>query len=296
MKIATHDGIFHADDVFSVAILKTIFPESVIVRTRNLEILARCNYRVDVGGKYDSKFDFDHHQDLNLQAACTLVWYSYYEDFIKTVHGEGFCLAYDVEYIRDYVRRYLLDPVSGLDVNYTAYVSQNPTNGYLHVSQLIKDFNRIEMGEDIQLHRFAMAVDTAIQILKNCTYKAGRRFEDVKTIKSGKKIAEFATLYDQGFSYNDYRWEKGCDVSVSGLLVMPQSDETWAVVSMDTEEFNLSTATGEGLIFAHVGGFYTKWETQEYAKQFAEARSELRSRTIDAWAIEQNNGNGCRQI
>ena len=61
--IATHNGNFHADDVFSVAALKRIFPSFKLIRTRDLELVARADIVVDVGGEYDSDTDrFDHHQ------------------------------------------------------------------------------------------------------------------------------------------------------------------------------------------------------------------------------------------
>ena len=61
--IATHDGNFHADDVFSIAALKSIFPSFKLIRTRDLEIIAKADIVLDVGGEYDADADrFDHHQ------------------------------------------------------------------------------------------------------------------------------------------------------------------------------------------------------------------------------------------
>jgi uncharacterized UPF0160 family protein len=61
--IATHNGNFHADDVFSIAALKRIFPSYKLIRTRDLALIARADIVVDVGGEYDSDTDrFDHHQ------------------------------------------------------------------------------------------------------------------------------------------------------------------------------------------------------------------------------------------
>lgn len=61
--IATHNGNFHADDVFSIAALKNIFPSFKLIRTRDLELIAKADIVLDVGGKYDPDTDrFDHHQ------------------------------------------------------------------------------------------------------------------------------------------------------------------------------------------------------------------------------------------
>ena len=63
ITIATHNGNFHADDVFSVAALKNIFPSFKLIRSRNLEIIAKADIVLDVGGEYDPDTDrFDHHQ------------------------------------------------------------------------------------------------------------------------------------------------------------------------------------------------------------------------------------------
>ncbi len=61
--IVTHNGNFHADDVFSVAALKSIFSSVTLIRTRDLEIIAKADIVIDVGGVYDAATSrFDHHQ------------------------------------------------------------------------------------------------------------------------------------------------------------------------------------------------------------------------------------------
>lgn len=65
MRVATHPGGFHADDVFAVAALRLAHPaEKVeVVRSRDAAEQAAADVRVDVGGRDDpSTGDFDHHQ------------------------------------------------------------------------------------------------------------------------------------------------------------------------------------------------------------------------------------------
>ena len=63
VTIATHNGNFHADDVFSIAALKNIFPVFDLVRTRDLEVIGKADVVIDVGGIYDPETGrFDHHQ------------------------------------------------------------------------------------------------------------------------------------------------------------------------------------------------------------------------------------------
>jgi uncharacterized UPF0160 family protein len=67
MRVATHPGNFHADDVFAIAALRLAAArdgEAVeVVRTRDAAAQAAADARVDVGGRDDpATGDFDHHQ------------------------------------------------------------------------------------------------------------------------------------------------------------------------------------------------------------------------------------------
>lgn len=64
MKIGTHNGVFHADDVFAVAALRLLGGTSPfsLVRTRDEALLSECDVLVDVGGVCDPAHGrFDHH-------------------------------------------------------------------------------------------------------------------------------------------------------------------------------------------------------------------------------------------
>jgi uncharacterized UPF0160 family protein len=63
MKVATHSGSFHADDVFALAALSLLGEPIEILRTRDADIMAACDVRIDVGFADDpATGDFDHHQ------------------------------------------------------------------------------------------------------------------------------------------------------------------------------------------------------------------------------------------
>ncbi|MGH8855567.1 MAG: MYG1 family protein [Telluria sp.] len=63
MVIVTHNGKFHADDAWAVAVLHILFPDADIVRTRDAAIIEAADFVVDVGGIWDAPTGrFDHHQ------------------------------------------------------------------------------------------------------------------------------------------------------------------------------------------------------------------------------------------
>lgn len=63
MLAVTHDGVFHADDVFGAALLRLAYPAIEIERSRDPRVLAAADIRFDVGGRSDpATGDYDHHQ------------------------------------------------------------------------------------------------------------------------------------------------------------------------------------------------------------------------------------------
>ena len=62
--IGTHSDCFHCDEVMATGLLLRTkeFEKSIIVRTRDQEILDQLDLQCDVGGIFDpEKYRFDHH-------------------------------------------------------------------------------------------------------------------------------------------------------------------------------------------------------------------------------------------
>ena len=77
MRVATHPGTFHADDVFAVAVLSLVHDDLEIVRTRDDARVAAADVRVDLGGRSDpSTGDFDHHQRGGAGERENGIWYA----------------------------------------------------------------------------------------------------------------------------------------------------------------------------------------------------------------------------
>ncbi|XP_043481688.1 MYG1 exonuclease isoform X1 [Leptopilina heterotoma] len=64
IKIGTHNGVFHCDEVLACYMLKTLpeYKNASIIRSRDPDVLKTCDIVVDVGGEYDpTKHRYDHH-------------------------------------------------------------------------------------------------------------------------------------------------------------------------------------------------------------------------------------------
>lgn len=76
MKIGTHSGVFHCDEVLACYMLKTLpqYKDATIVRSRDQDILNTCDIVVDVGGEYDhSRHRYDHHMRDFKQTASSVI-------------------------------------------------------------------------------------------------------------------------------------------------------------------------------------------------------------------------------
>ncbi len=67
IKLVTHNGKFHSDDIFACATLALFLEQSKksfqIIRTRDEDIVKNGDYVFDIGGVYDPEANrFDHHQ------------------------------------------------------------------------------------------------------------------------------------------------------------------------------------------------------------------------------------------
>ncbi len=65
MRIGTHDGKFHCDEVLACVMLTKFtkqYQGATIVRSRDPSVWEECNILVDVGGKDEPTRFLDHHQ------------------------------------------------------------------------------------------------------------------------------------------------------------------------------------------------------------------------------------------
>ena len=98
VTIVTHSSGFHTDDIFAVATLFLVLGEEnvSVIRSRDIDIIEKGDYVVDVGGVYDpGKNQFDHHQIGGAgkrsneipYASFGLIWKKFGEDLCGNKEG-----------------------------------------------------------------------------------------------------------------------------------------------------------------------------------------------------------------
>ena len=144
MTIVTHDGTFHADDVFALAALLLLQPTAAVVRTRDEKIIVAADFVVDVGGIYDEAQNrFDHHQPDGAgvrpntipYAAFGLVWKRY---------GTTLALGADGAARVDAV---LVTPIDANDNGIDLCASTNELAAPYGIADVIRAFNLTEEEE-----------------------------------------------------------------------------------------------------------------------------------------------------
>ena len=140
MKIITHNGAFHADEVFAVAMLmqaNSCF-DATVIRTRDIAIIAAAQndpkqYVVDVGGVYTPNINnYDHHQDLSLPSAAGLIYQHVFKQAIFDRAQPFF--------------EQFINAIDAIDVNrgdiHKFWNNEPRLVGFRNVSMLINGFNR----------------------------------------------------------------------------------------------------------------------------------------------------------
>lgn len=93
IRIATHDGAFHSDEVLAVAILTKLFPRHQVLRSRKQEILDSADFVVDVGGVYDhTTHRYDHHMkdppgdgQGHIYSSAGLIWFHFARSYLQKI-------------------------------------------------------------------------------------------------------------------------------------------------------------------------------------------------------------------
>jgi len=177
LKIITHDGKFHADEVCAIATLNILYPKIQIIRTRDESLFSSADFIVDIGRKFSPKKNyFDHHQ-LNFKeirengipyASFGLIW-KYFGK--KLIENEKEFLEFDKKIVQF---------IDGYDSG-SEIIKDNLQ--IFSLSRIIANFNPIIEKNENGDECFLKAVNFVKQILE-------RTIEKYNLISESRKIIE----------------------------------------------------------------------------------------------------------
>ena len=212
MVIVTHSGKFHADDAWGVAVLKILFPQAQVVRTRDEARVEAADFAVDVGGIWDAAGGrFDHHQKGFAGARASgvpyasagLVWKEYGARCVATLaqaHA-GYLLTDNAA----------LEMACSIDADVVQYLdlsdvgaAKNAPGGY-GLSAVVSGFNpnwldeqRLGYGEAADAYRlaqFTRAMELLTDIIVNAVkYRVGGLLS-VEQVRQGDVLEEGRVLF-----------------------------------------------------------------------------------------------------
>ena len=89
IRIVTHNGTFHADELLAVAALEIYLKDKAyeVIRTRDMEIIKSADYVVDVGGIYDSEIIVSIIINTKVQERETMVFRTLRSDSYGNIMG-----------------------------------------------------------------------------------------------------------------------------------------------------------------------------------------------------------------
>lgn len=277
VKIITHSGSFHADEIFATALIKRFYNSNVeIIRTREESILSEAVqdskvWVVDVGRSYNERRrNFDHHQasfsktwpksDIPF-SSCGLVW-----SYLKKKGYLSKKLS-DVEI--EIIEKKLIKPIDKHDNRVATWPQSVMFKLSNRNNNTIDDFLRALTIAEIHLED---TIYYARQMELNLD-----RIEDVEFIEDG-----LVALVDEEIHNIINPLANKTDAKV---VIMPKSTEgTWSVRSLSPEKDGvlapaswrglsgkeLQDSSGlKGLVFVHKSGFLTISKSQKDAVKVA---------------------------
>lgn len=162
-KLGTHDGKFHADEVFATAILKELF-EIEVIRTRDEKILKELDIVYDVGDG-----EFDHHginkvyrESGTPYASCGLIWKRFGSEVLKLKNPK--LNKNEVDAILKHIDRSLFEGIDALDNGVWIDRTEIPLT---HISIIIEKFNPRWNSDKDENEAFNESIELATVILRN---------------------------------------------------------------------------------------------------------------------------------
>jgi uncharacterized UPF0160 family protein len=273
-SLGTHDGAFHADEVTACALL-VLFDQidrSKVMRSRDKEVLALCDFVCDVGGVYNPEARrFDHHQ----------------AEYADDLSSAGMVLLYlrDSGVITPALYDFFNESlVMGVDAHDTGRVVSEA--GTCTCSHVIANFvpPAYDVEAKVQEEAFYLALDFALGHLKRLLEKWHYIEQCEQRVAEAMHQGGKVLVFDHAMPWIDSFFNLGGEHHPALFVLMP-SGAHWKVRGIPPngrdrmkvrmplpQEWagrlaeELQQVSGiPGAIFCHKGRFISIWSTKEDA-------------------------------
>lgn len=226
LRVATHNGPFHADDVLALALVRAfVDPEVRVVRTRDRAEMDAADLVFDVGGELDpARRRFDHHQNSyagdRSSAGLLLDW----------MESTGQASPEAAEALR----RELVDYVDAVD-NGRRFPGEVPC-----FASLVDAYNR-GCGSFVAFDAaYLRAVDAAYGYVQGVLHGVAEAADTHQAVEAAMAEATRAgrrTLYfDRSLRWKPAYYALGGAQHPTEHALMPALDGTWQVLAIAPEE------------------------------------------------------------
>jgi uncharacterized UPF0160 family protein len=289
MRIVTHSGTFHADDVFAYSVLRDALGAFEFVRTRDIALIDSADLVFDVGGVYDPAHGrYDHHMrdlprrdDGTPYSSVGLIWRDYGRQALpRLVPG---------------IDEDMLDSVwQDIDATFILAIDQ-ADNGIASASQghlalLIEAFNPTWDSRQSYDDAFLEAADFARGILVRACRQAhaearalslvmaaARKARDPRVIVLDRKLPWEKAVFQGGLSNLLFVIYPNEDLTAWYCRTIPPEPnsfgqrlslpEAWR--GLQEADFSKTAGIEDG-VFCHPGGFICGARSRESAVRLAE--------------------------
>ncbi len=234
--ICTHNGSFHADDIFACAVLGLYFDQQKqpykIIRSRDESVIESADCVVDVGGENDPAKDcFDHHQQGGAGARSNGIPYAAF-GLVWDKYGK---LLSPTEEIAAEVDRRLVQPIDAIDNGISI---SEPTDVGLcdyGIYGIIGAYQNTwkEAGDTkMQLDNFIHLVNVMKGVISREIERTEHRSEMIEKIQQIYDLAENKEIIEIPYHVSIGALIQVLDKYKEVLYIVSRSNTNWKVLAM----------------------------------------------------------------
>ncbi|KAK8806884.1 hypothetical protein WA588_005683, partial [Blastocystis sp. NMH] len=259
--IGTHSGAFHSDEALAISLLRSLaaYRDYAIVRTRNDDILSKCDIVVDVGAEYDpAKKLFDHHQKSFTEtfddhhktklSSAGLVYKHFGRDIIRALCPHPLS---DTELQVVYRRMYdnFVEEIDGVDNGIDPFCGERNYSVTTGLSSRIKrlsipwnqqssteqELNRFRLAMSMMLEEFAERLYGQTDVFLPAREIVVEALDKAKTVHPSKEIV----VIHQDCPFMDHLMELEKERRIEGrtkFVLVHNKDDSWRVRAINLKQ------------------------------------------------------------